>query len=123
MKLAMVTSSIFFIKTFYVYWRSPDIGEKLKCVLEEINRHSNTAVKVVGDANETVGHLPDGLSKVVAPTLKKEIVLSVEAEVTEHPKDTAEGKWTLSGGIKVPCTYRFYGPKKSKAGFRNKLSK
>ena len=123
MKLAMVTSSIFFIKTFHVYWRSPDIGEKLKCVLEETNRHSNTAVKVVGDANETVGHLPDGLSKVVAPTLKKEIVLSVEAEVTGHPKDAAEGKWTLSGGIKVPCIYTFYGPKKSKAGFRNKLSK
>ena len=32
-KLATVTSSI---KGFHVYRRSPDIGEKLKCVLEEI---------------------------------------------------------------------------------------
>ena len=38
MKLATVTSSI---KGFHVYRRSPDIGEKLKCVLEETNRHSN----------------------------------------------------------------------------------
>ena len=83
-KLAIVTSSI---KAFHVYRRSPNIGEKLKCVLEERNRHSNAAIKIVGDADETIGHIPDGLSKVVAPTLKKEIVISVEAEVTGHPRE------------------------------------
>ena len=67
------------------------------------NRHSNTAIKVVGDANETIGHIPDGLSKVVAPALKKEIVLSVEAKVTGHPRNAAEGKWKLGSGIEVPC--------------------
>ena len=108
------------IKGFHVYRTSPDIGKKLKFVLEETNRHTNTAIK---DANETMGHIPDGLSKVVAPALKKEIVLSVDAEVTGHPRDAAEGKWTLGGRIEVPCIYRFYGPKKSKAQFRNKLSK
>ena len=54
-KLATVTSSI---KGFHVYRRSPDIGEKLKCVLEGTNRHSNTVIMVVGDANETIGHTP-----------------------------------------------------------------
>ena len=57
-KLVTVTSSI---EGFHVYRRRSDIGEKLKCVLEETNRHSNTAIKVVGDANETIGHIPDGL--------------------------------------------------------------
>ena len=52
-KLATVTSSI---KGFHVYRRSQDIGEKL----EETNRHSSTAIKIVGDANETIGHIPDG---------------------------------------------------------------
>ena len=47
-KLATVNSSI---EGFHVYRRSLDIGEKLKGVLEETNRHSNTAIKVVGDAN------------------------------------------------------------------------
>ena len=51
---------------------------------------------------------------MVAPALKKEIMLSVEAEVTGHPRDATEGKWTLGGGIEVPCIYRFYGPKKPK---------
>ena len=60
---------------------------------------------------------------MVAPSLKKEIVLSIETEMNGHPRDAAEGKWTLGGGIEVPCIYRFYGPKKSKAEFRNKLSK
>ena len=67
-KLVTVTSSI---KGFHIYRRSLDVGEKLKCVLEETNRYSNTAVKDAGDANETIGHIPDALSKVVAPALKK----------------------------------------------------
>ena len=119
LKLATVTSSI---KGFHVYRRNPNIGEILKCVLEETNRRSNTAVKVVGDANEAIGHIPDGLFKVVAPALKRESVLSVEFEVTGHPR-AAKGKWTIGSGIEVPCIYRLYCPKKSKAKFRNKLSK
>ena len=77
------------------------------------------------DANETIGHVPDGLSKAGAPALKKEIALSLETEVTGHPRDAAERKWKLKeSGIEVPCfIYRFYDPKKSKAEFRNKLSK
>ena len=54
---------------------------------------------------------------MVAPALKK------EAEVTGHSWDATEGKCTLEGGIEVPWIYRFYGPKKSKAEFRNELSK
>ena len=57
---------------------------------------------------------------MVAPALKKEIVLSVKAEVAGH---TRQREWTLVGGIEVPCVYIFYGPKKSKGEFRNKLSK
>ena len=69
-------------------------------------------------SSHTIGHIPE----TVAPALKKEIVLSVEAEVTGHHRDAAEEKWTLRGGIEVPCVYRFYSPKKSKAEFRNNLS-
>ena len=39
-----------------------------------------------------IGHIPDTLSKVVAPALKKEIVLSVETELTGHSRDAFEGK-------------------------------
>ena len=48
------------IKGFHVYRRSPDIGEKLKYVPEETNRHSNTAIKVVGDTNELHGFINGG---------------------------------------------------------------
>ena len=70
-------------------------------------------LKVVGDANETTGH---GLSE-------EEIKLSVDVEIDGDPRDAAERKWTLGGGIEVPCIYRFYGPKKSIAEFSNKLGK
>ena len=42
---------------------------------KQTDTDSNTAIKVFGDGNETIR--PDELSKVVAPALKKEIVLSV----------------------------------------------
>ena len=103
-KPATVTSSI---KSFHVYRRSTNISQTLKDVLEETKRHSNTAIKVVGDANETIGHIPDALSKLVAPAIKKEIMLTVEAEVTGYSSDTAEIKWTLGDRIEVPCIYKF----------------
>ena len=59
-KLATVTSSI---KGFHVYRRSQDIGEKLETLKHgkiETNRHSSTAIKIIGDANETIGHITDG---------------------------------------------------------------
>ena len=87
------------------------------------NRHSNTAIKVVKDANETIGHIPGRLSKVIASALKKEIVLSVEPEVTGHPRNAAEGKWTLRSGTEVLYIYRFYGSKINKAEFGNRLRK
>ena len=85
--------------------------------------HPHRRPAIFGDANETIGHTPEGLSKVVTRALKKEIELSVEAEVTGHRRDAAERKWTLGGGIEVPYICRFYGPKKSKVKFRNKLNK
>ena len=47
---------------------------------------------------------------MVAPALKKEIVLPIEAEVTGHPSDAAKGKWALGGGIGVLCIYDFMVP-------------
>ena len=64
----------------------PDNGEKLDYVLDEGNRQSNTTVKVVWDANETIG-LPDGISKAIFSVLKNEIVLTIETEVVGHPKE------------------------------------
>ena len=60
------------------------------------NRHSDTAIKVVGDANETIGHITDGLSEVVAPALKK-VMRSVEAEVIGNSRDAAKEKWAVGG--------------------------
>lgn len=58
-KLAKVYS---LIKGFNIYQRKSNIGKKLNCVLEERKRHSNTAIKLVWDDYETIGHMPIGLS-------------------------------------------------------------
>ena len=110
MKLTTVTSSI---KGFHVYRKSPDVGEKLKYVLEERNQHSNTAIKVAVDANEKIGPIPDGLSKVVVPAPKKEIVLSVEAKGTGHPIMQLKENGRLEAKLKFRAFTGFMVPKKA----------
>ena len=38
-----------------------------------------------------------------------------------EPMDAPEGKWTLGGGIEIPCRYILYGEKKDKGCIRNKF--
>ena len=77
------------MKGFLVYWRKSNVDEKVNCVLSKRKRHSNTAIKVVWDA---IGDMFERLSKVIAPVLKSEIVLTTEVEVFGHPRDAREGK-------------------------------
>ena len=51
---------------------------------------------------------------MVAPALKKEIVLSVRAEVTGNFCYAAERKWMLGGGIEVHAFTDFMVPKRAK---------
>lgn len=80
------------MKGFLVYWRKSNVDEKVNRVLSKRKRHSNTAIKVVWDANEGIGDMFERLSKVIAPVLKSEIVLTIEVEVFGHPRDAREGK-------------------------------
>ena len=125
-----------FQKIFYQKWPSSNQRRRLSCLSRKpwwycwkikvctgSKRHSKTAIKVIRDANKTIGSIPDGLSKMVAIVLKKKSCFSVEAEVTGHSHDAADGKWILGGATKLPCIYRIYGPKKNKAEFRNALCK
>ena len=41
--------------------------------------------------------------------MAKETILSLEAEVTRTPRNAPEGKWVLSGGIEILCTYKVSG--------------
>ena len=58
------------IKGSHVYQRKLDIGEKLNCVLDVGSRHSNTAIKVVCDGDEMMGHMPEKLSEMIVLILK-----------------------------------------------------
>lgn len=70
-----------------------------------------------------IAHMPEGLSKVIAPVLEKEIILTTEADLTAYPRHVPEGRCMLGGGIKVQCMYMFYGPKENKTKFINKLKR
>ena len=54
---------------------------------------------------EKIGHVPEILVKIVAPEMASEKILSLEAEVTESPRDKPAAKWVLGKAIVIPCIY------------------
>ena len=61
------------------------------------------------------------LAKILAPEMAKETILSLEAEVTGSPRDAPEGKWVLSRGMEIPCTYKVYGRINQRSYLRKKI--
>lgn len=116
-KLAKINSTI---KGYHVYRNCCEPGDILTCTLEPENKHSRNPIKV-STQEETVGHVPETLAKVLAPELARETILSMEAEVTGPPTDAPEGKWVLGGGIEIPCSYKIYGMKNKKSELRKKI--
>ena len=83
--------------------------------------YSNHAIIVKSGDNRTVGHVPDGIAEKLVPMLNNSTVESMEAVVMEMPREAPEGKWTLGGGIEIPCIYKLYGLKKNKRFVRKNL--
>ena len=116
-KLAKISSTI---KSNRFYSKSTNFGEILKSVLEPCNKHSRNAIKVLLTKRESIGHVPETLSKILAPEMAKEMLLSLEAEVTGSPRDVPEVKWVLGREIEIPCTYKVYGRIDRKSYLRKK---
>ena len=94
-KLAKISTTI---KGYHFYFKSWNFREILKCVLEPGNKHSGNAIKVLSTKGETIVHIPETLTKILAPEMTKETILSLESEAAGSPRDLPEGKWVLGGG-------------------------
>ena len=101
-KLAKISSTI----KGYHFFKSSNFGEILKCVLELGNKHSRSAINVLSTKGKTIWHVPETLTKILAPEMAKKTMLSLEAEVTGSPRHSLEGKWVLVGEIEISCTYK-----------------
>ena len=44
-------------------------------------------MKMLSTKEETIGHVPQTLAKILAPEMAKQTILSLEAEVTRSPRD------------------------------------
>ena len=67
-------------------------------VLEPGNKQSRNATKVSSTKGETIGHDPEALAKILAPTMAKETILSLETEVTGTTGDAPEENGCLAEG-------------------------
>ena len=49
------------------------------------------------------------------------MITCMEAIVKGEPRDALKGKWTLGGGIEIPCIYTSYGSNTNKRYVRKKI--
>ena len=67
-------------------------------VLEPGNKHSRNAIKVLSTRGETIGHNPEALAKILAPTMAEETILSLETKVTGPTRDAPEENGCFAEG-------------------------
>ena len=83
-KLAKVSCTI---KSYHFCFKSLNFGEILKCLLEPGNKHTLNAIKALSTKEKTIGPVPEMLSKILAPEMAKETILSLELKKTGSPRD------------------------------------
>ena len=108
------------IKGHHVYEYKYTVNEELACMIEDDNKHSKNAIKVLFRGKEgkqdkqkerIVGHVPEPLAKILYPMMKKWQILSMKAVITGEKRRAPEGTWGPGGGVELPCIYYVYAAK------------
>ena len=111
------------VKGHHVYKRKHSVGDKLQCILEPENRHSDTAIVVKTKLLQTVGHVPEGLCQPLFELWHAEKITEVECIVTGPPKGSDGGVWRRGGGVDIPCKFIIIGDARFKKEVKFKLKK
>ena len=111
------------VKGHHAYLHQYHIGQRVTCRIEANNAHSTNAIVVESMNGETVGHIPDGLARIIKPLIRNGLIERVEGKITGDSRSAPEGTWARGGGIELPCKYKLYGPIKHKINVRKMLEK
>ena len=109
------------VKGHHVFKSESRPGDTFTCAREPGNPHSPDAIIVKLSDGSNVGHVPDPLSCVLAPTLDGGEIEHMEGTVTGVARSAPEGVWVPGGGIEFLCEYVLYGAKKDRESIRKTL--
>ena len=96
-----------FVRGYHAYqtiW-NPRIGEVLRLQRQPDNCTDKFAVAVI-QGGTVVGHLPYNLAPTISHFLRRSVNTG-EAKVTGTRVNRGAGY-----GLEIPCTYKFYGPRR-----------
>ena len=109
--LATVVSRV---KGHHEYRYPYRIGERISCNMEINNIYSRNAIVVKSRGGEIIGHMPDGLSRVIFPLVQSGKILRIEGKILGDARSAPEGTWIQGGGIEIPCKFKIYGKSSDK---------
>ena len=90
-----------------------------------VERMASCSVKLAKISSRIKGYhfyfKSSNFGEILNEMCPRERILSLEAGVIGSPRDDAEGKGVLGGGIEIPCTYKVYGKIDQNSYLRQKI--
>ena len=112
------------IKGHHVYNYAYRIGERFKCICEDVNLMSARAIVVKCNSEvTTIGHVPDSHAKILWPLIKNGTVKKMKGRIIANSIRAPQGTWTFGGGIHLPCRYKLICNAEHKEFVKGKLRK
>ena len=110
-------------KGHHEYQYCYQVGEKFRCYRQPGNFYSWHAIIVKSRNNKTIGHIPDGLAKVIHGLMVEGKINRIDGKITGEARSAPEGTWSQGGGIELPCNYKIYGNIDCKSFVKSELKK
>ena len=92
------------IRGYHIYRKNwtPHLGDILPCMREEDNEYTATAIAIMSNTNQVVGHVPRNLSSAFTEFLVSPNVTTIDAKVVGSVIDCGYG-------LEIPVEYIFHG--------------
>ena len=69
-----------------------------RCYRQPGNFYSRPAIIVKSRNNKTIGHIPDGLAKVIHGLVVEGKINRIDGKITGEARSAPEGTWSKGGG-------------------------
>ena len=99
------------------------LGRCFAVIDNQVTSYSRHAIIVKSRNNKTIGHIPDGLAKVIHGLMVEGKINRIDGKITGEARSAPEGTWSQGGGNVLPFNYKIYGNIDCKSFVKSELKK